>query len=41
MAYAKTGDSKRGRTTLEAALKLNANSPEAKMAREVVGKTAE
>jgi tetratricopeptide (TPR) repeat protein len=40
MAYAKTGD-RRDRTTLEAALKLNANLPEAKMAREVVGKAAQ
>jgi cellulose synthase operon protein C len=36
MAYTKAGDPKRGRTTLEAALKLNANLPEAKIAREVV-----
>jgi Flp pilus assembly protein TadD len=40
MAYAKTGD-RRGRTTLDAALKLNANLPEAKMAREVVAEAAQ
>ena len=37
MAYAKAGDLKRGRTTLEAALKLGPNLPEAKAAKEVVG----
>jgi tetratricopeptide (TPR) repeat protein len=36
MAYAKTGD-RRSHTVLEAALKLNANLPEAKAAQEVVG----
>jgi Tfp pilus assembly protein PilF len=36
MAYARAGDPRRGRDTLEAALKLNANLPEAKVAREVV-----
>jgi cellulose synthase operon protein C len=40
MAYAKTGDRQRGRTTLDAALKLNANLPEAKTAREVVAEGA-
>ena len=37
MAYARAGDIKRGRTMLNAALKLNARLPEAKTAREVVG----
>jgi tetratricopeptide (TPR) repeat protein len=36
MAYAKAGDANRGRATLERALKLNPNLPEAKMAQEVV-----
>ncbi len=37
MAYAKSGDLTRGRNTLEMALKLNPNSPEAKAAKELVG----
>jgi cellulose synthase operon protein C len=37
MAYAKSGDLTRGRTTLEAALKADPNPPEAKLAKEVVG----
>lgn len=37
MAYAKAGQTSRGRTTLEAALKLDANLPEANTARQVVG----
>jgi tetratricopeptide (TPR) repeat protein len=37
MAYAKAGDSKRGHSTLEMALKLNPRPPEAKAAQEVVG----
>jgi tetratricopeptide (TPR) repeat protein len=37
MAYAKAGNVVRGRTTLEAALKLNPNLPEAKIAQQVVG----
>jgi tetratricopeptide (TPR) repeat protein len=37
MAYAKAGDVSRGRTTLEGALKLNPNLPEAKIAQQVVG----
>src|ERR1035437_917873 len=36
MAYAKAGDATRGRTTLAAALKLNPNLPEAKIAERVV-----
>lgn len=36
MAYAKAGDPKRGRSALEAALKLNPDRPEAKLARQVV-----
>jgi tetratricopeptide (TPR) repeat protein len=36
MAYAKAGDPKRGRVTLEAALKINPNLPEAKMAQELL-----
>jgi tetratricopeptide (TPR) repeat protein len=36
MAYAKSGDRTRGRTALDAALKLNPNLPEAKMAKQVV-----
>ena len=36
MAYAKAGDVTRGRTTLEGALKLNPNLPEAKIAQQVV-----
>jgi Tfp pilus assembly protein PilF len=36
MAYAKSGDLKRGRTTLEAALKADPNVPEAKIAQEVI-----
>ena len=39
MAYAKAGDVTRGRATLEAALRLNPNLPEAKEAREVVSKS--
>ncbi len=37
MAYAKSGDVIHGRSTLEAALKLDPNLPEAKMAQQVVG----
>jgi tetratricopeptide (TPR) repeat protein len=37
MAYAKAGETKRGRATLEAALKNSPNLPEAKMAQEVLG----
>jgi tetratricopeptide (TPR) repeat protein len=37
MAYAKAGNIARGRTTLEAALKINPNVPEAKIAQEVIG----
>jgi tetratricopeptide (TPR) repeat protein len=37
MAYAKAGDLNRGRATLQAALKLNPNIPEAKLAQEVLG----
>jgi tetratricopeptide (TPR) repeat protein len=37
MAYAKSGDRIRGKATLEAALKLNPNVPEAKLAQSVVG----
>jgi tetratricopeptide (TPR) repeat protein len=37
MAYAKGGDSKRGRATLDAALKLNPNLPEAAVAKQVLG----
>jgi tetratricopeptide (TPR) repeat protein len=37
MAYAKLGDKQRSHATLEAALKLDPNLPEAKMARDVVG----
>jgi len=36
MAYAKAGDLKNGRTVLDAALKVNPNVPEAKLARDVV-----
>jgi tetratricopeptide (TPR) repeat protein len=36
MAYTKGGDPQRGRTTLEAALKINANVPEAKAAKELL-----
>lgn len=36
MAYAKAGDLKRGRTVLEAALKLNPNAPEAKVAQQML-----
>lgn len=36
MAYAKTGDKQRSRSTLEAALKMNPRLPEAQMARTVV-----
>lgn len=37
MAYAKGGDLRRGRNTLQAALKINAKVPEAKVAEQVVG----
>ena len=37
MAYAKFGDQKRGRAALDAALKLNPNVPEAKMAQALLG----
>ena len=37
MAYAKAGDIAHGRSTLEAALKLNSDLPEAKIAQQVVG----
>jgi tetratricopeptide (TPR) repeat protein len=37
MAYARAGDLKRGRTTLEAALKLAPNLPEARMAEQMMG----
>ena len=37
MAYAKAGNIDRGKTTLNAALKINPNVPEAKIAQEVVG----
>jgi tetratricopeptide (TPR) repeat protein len=37
MAYAKSGDLARGRTTLQTALKKNPNVPEAKLAKEIVG----
>jgi tetratricopeptide (TPR) repeat protein len=37
MAYAKAGDLNRGRTTLNAALKLNPSVPEAKLAEAVMG----
>jgi len=37
MAYAKAGQVSRGRTTLEAALKINPNLPEAKMAQQMIG----
>jgi Tfp pilus assembly protein PilF len=41
MAYAKAGDLASGRTTLEAALKLNPNPPEAKIAQqEVLGSSS-
>jgi tetratricopeptide (TPR) repeat protein len=36
MAYAKAGNAQRGRAVLEAALKVNANVPEAKAAREML-----
>jgi tetratricopeptide (TPR) repeat protein len=36
MAYAKAGDLNRGRTTLNAALKVNPNIPEAKMAQQLL-----
>jgi tetratricopeptide (TPR) repeat protein len=36
MAYAKVGETRRGRAVLEAALKVNANLPEAKAARELL-----
>ena len=39
MAYAKAGNAARGRATLEAALKLNPNVPEAKIAQEIVGQS--
>jgi tetratricopeptide (TPR) repeat protein len=37
MAYFKAGDAKRGRQTLDSALKMNPNLPEAQMARQVFG----
>jgi len=37
MAYSKAGDTARGRATLEAALKLNPNLPEAKIAQQTIG----
>jgi Tfp pilus assembly protein PilF len=37
MAYAKSGNTARGRAMLESALKLNPNLPEAKIAQQVVG----
>jgi tetratricopeptide (TPR) repeat protein len=37
MAYLKTGDSKRGREMLEAALRMNPNLPEAQQARQAFG----
>jgi tetratricopeptide (TPR) repeat protein len=37
MAYAKAGDTNRSHTTLDAALKLNRNVPEAKIAQELIG----
>jgi len=37
MAYSKAGDPGRGRATLEAALKLNPNLPEAKTAQQMIG----
>jgi hypothetical protein len=37
MAYSKAGDNARGRAALEAALKLNPNLPEAKMAQQTIG----
>jgi hypothetical protein len=37
MAYSKAGDTARGRATLEAALKLNPNLPEAKIAQQMIG----
>jgi tetratricopeptide (TPR) repeat protein len=40
MAYAKAGDQKRGAATLDSALKLNPNLPEAKIARDLVGPAA-
>jgi tetratricopeptide (TPR) repeat protein len=39
MAYAKSGDTKRSRATYEEAVKLNANVPEAKAAKELLGVT--
>ena len=39
MAYAKAGDFERGKASLQAALKLNPNLPEAKMAQVVLGET--
>jgi Tfp pilus assembly protein PilF len=37
MAYAKAGQAARGRTTLDAALKVDNRVPEAKMAQQIVG----
>jgi Tfp pilus assembly protein PilF len=37
MAYSKAGNTARGRATLEAALKLNPNLPEAKIAQQTIG----
>jgi len=39
MAYVKAGDSKRGRQTFEAALKMDSGLPEAQLARQVLGAT--
>ncbi|MGA7409249.1 MAG: tetratricopeptide repeat protein, partial [Bryobacteraceae bacterium] len=39
MAYAKTGDIKRGKAVLDAAVKINPNMPEAKLAKELLGAT--
>lgn len=41
MAYAKAGNSQRGRTMLDAALKVNPRVPEAKLAQDVVGSAAQ
>ena len=39
MAYAKTGDIERGKAVLDAALKINPNMPEAKLAKDLLGAT--
>ena len=39
MAYAKAGDQQRSRATLDSALKVNPNVPEAKLAQEIVGQS--